>query len=532
MRDGESAARAAAGSARSGEAAAEPRTDPQPPTLQLPILSGLGWKAVSQIVFQSTSVLVMLTLVRLLGPRDYGLAMMVLVFSAFVFILSDLALGTTLIQRRSISDADLSTVFWTNVVAGALFTAAGVAASGAIADFYGEPELKPLVAVLSLSFLVSSIGTTQNALLVRKMDFRSVELRRIAGWIAGGAVGVTLAALGSGPWAIVAQQLVIAAVSTALVWRFSSWRPSPVYSLDSLRAIAGFSANVFGTNLLERLRFNTDRLLVGRVLGASALGVYSFGFTIVLFPVYRLGSPVAEVLLPVLSRLQDDGERLAAVWLRAVRYVAGVIVPALVGLIVVAPDLVDVVLDDEWEDAARVVQLLAVVGIVGSLQFLNGIVLQALDRTRMLLAWSTTAFAATLVALGIGLRYGIVTVAAAVAVSTTLVSLPYSWHTARVLGVTTRRLTATFLPVAQVAAAVGTLAFVARLVLLELAVPTAPRFAVLVLLGLALFVVLVLRQPDVSAELHGLRARRTRSQEERREEHDALPGTPALKDTA
>src|SRR5438874_7533987 len=126
--------------------------------MRAPILRGLAWKGLSQAFNQGSRIVVAVILARLLGTHDYGLAAMALVFSSLVLVFSDLALGAALVQRRTLTEDDRSTVFWTSMGAGLLFTLIGVASAGPIADFYGQPEVRPLFAVLSLAFGVTSLG--------------------------------------------------------------------------------------------------------------------------------------------------------------------------------------------------------------------------------------------------------------------------------------------------------------------------------------------------------------------------------------
>ena len=276
------------------------------------IRSGLAWKVASQVFRQLSRVAVVVILARLLTPEEYGLAAMVLVFSALVLIFADLALGAALVQREELNEADRSTVFWTSAAMGTLFMLLGIAASWPIAAFYGEPEVQPLFALLSVSFLVTALGTTQSALLNREMQFRSLELRMMAGTLVGGTAGIVVAAAGGGAWAIIVQQLAIAVTSTLLLWAFSPWRPRFTYSLHSLRSLGGFSLNVFGTRVLFYANRNLDNMLIGRFLGASALGAYAIAYNVMLMPLARIAQPIVEVLFPAMSRIQDDRRRMAA----------------------------------------------------------------------------------------------------------------------------------------------------------------------------------------------------------------------------
>ena len=478
-------------------------------TLRARVMHGLAWKAVSQVFRQLWRLAVAVILARLLAPHDYGVAAMVLVFSSLVIIFADVALGAALVQRRSLSELERSTVFWTSAFIGLVFTVVGVAVSGPLADFYGEPEVQPLFAALSLSFFVTALGTTQTALLNREMDFRSLELRLMAGALLGGVVGVVAAARGYGAWALIGQQLAVAAASTVLLWAFSPWRPRLRFSLAVLRGLSGFSANVFGTRLLFYLNRNADNMLIGRFLGSSALGIYAVAYNIMLAPLSRIAGPLVEVLFPAFSKMQDDRQRIAGVWLRANRLIATITVPGMLGLIVVAPEFVTVVLGDRWAEAVPVIQILAWVGLLQSLQRLNSSVLQALDRTGVLLRYSVVVLVASLAAFVGGLSWGIVGVATAYAISSTLVEPYYTWLTARELGLSLRDFAAALGGVAQAAIVMVPVVAAVRGLLLNEGVPAGARLVVVIAVGVAVFAPLCAwRAPEVLAELRRLRPRR------------------------
>jgi len=482
-----------------------------PAPLRSLVLRGLGWKFVSQIFLQSSRVAVAVVLARLLAPNEYGLAAMVLVVGSLVLVFSDLALGAALVQRRTLTEADRSTVFWVGLGAGATFTVAVAALSGPIAAFYGDARVQPLLVVLSLSFVVTSLGTTQSALLMRTMDFRRLELRMMVGTLAGAVAGIWLALEGAGAWAIIMQQLTTAVVSTALLWLVSPWRPKFTFSRTSLRDLGGFSANVFGQRLLYYLHANADKVLIGRVLGSSALGVYGLAYNVVTVPFSRIAVPLAEVLLPAFSKIQDDRKRMASMWLRATKMVGAVTIPALLGLIAVAPDFVSVTLGDRWTRATPVIQILAAVALIQSLQTLNANILQALDQTRTLLRYSVFFFFAHLIAFSVGLTWGAVGVAACYAVSTSIVEPVYVWLTARALGVSVLQVGRNLAGVAAAAAGMLGVLLVARLLLVNAGVDAALRLAILIPTGTAAYLLLGLKlTPEVVAEVRAV-ARRPRA---------------------
>ena len=466
------------------------------------IRSGLAWKAGSQITLQICRMVVALLLARLLAPHDWGLAAMVLVFSGFVIVFTDSALGTALIQRRQLHAGDRSTVFWASAGIGLLLMFSGFAVAGPLASFYGEPPIRALFMALSVGFFVSALGTTHSALLVRDMRFRPLELRQIAATLVGAAAGITIALMGFGAWAIVGQQLAEAATSTVVLWFLIPWRPSLTFSTSSLRRLGGFAGNVFGENLLYQTGRNIGSLLIGRFLGAASLGTYALATNVILVPFSRIAGPLQQVFFPAFSRMSDDRARMAEVWIRATRLVGVISIPSLVGLVIVAPDFVQVVLGPRWSAATPVIQILAWVGIIQSLQTLSGEVLLALNRAGTLLRFTMLWFVGSLGAFVLGLQWGILGVATCYAVATVLIEPVRSYLTCRALGIPLSRFVGSLAGVAQATVVMAAAVLATRMALVAVGVPAAGRLFLLVLVGAVVYVAACLwRAPEVKLEI-------------------------------
>jgi O-antigen/teichoic acid export membrane protein len=391
----------------------------------------MSWKALSQVVGQVTSLVVLVILAHELGPHAYGLAGMVLVFSTLVFVFADVALGSALIQRSELDVADLDTVFWFSAATGLLFTGAALGLAGVVARFFGDPEVAPLIRAFSPTFFVTALSTVPYAVLARELDFKILELRKMGAALLAAVVAVAMAFSGAGAWAIIAQQLTFATASTVLVWGLGSWRPRLRLSGARLRRMSGFSLDVFGTRILFYVERNLDNTLVGRFLGPSALGIYALSYNLMLVPLERIGGPMAEVLFPAFARISGDLPRMRDAWLRAVRLLTAIVAPAMLLLIALAPDVVPVVMGSQWHAAVPVVQLLAWVGLHQSLQRFNSSVLQAVDKTRGLLVYAIVTVTVCTAGLVVGLQWEVTGVAAAYAISSTLVAPVYLVITTR-----------------------------------------------------------------------------------------------------
>jgi O-antigen/teichoic acid export membrane protein len=469
------------------------------------VLGGLRWTGASEAVMQVVRMLTAVVLARLLAPDDYGLAALALVFASLVLVFSDLALGAAIVQRKVLTELDRATAFWLSVGTGVVFTVLGVALSGPVASFYGEPSIGPLCAALSFSFVITSLATTHEALMLREMQFARLEKRVMIATIAGAAAGVAVGIKTHDAWAIIAQQLTHSCVSTVLLWRLSPWRPSLRFSGASLRSLGSFSGYLVGHRLLYYLHRNADNILIGRFVGATALGAYTLAYNIMLVPMSRIAGPLQKVLGPTFARMQDEPARIADAWVRIVRLLGMISIPSLLGLVVVAPDFVHVVLGDAWAPAVPLIQVLAWVGLLQSLQSINTDILQARGLTSTIFRFTILFSGAHFLAFVIGLQWGVVGVAVAYAISSTLVEPIYTWLTARSIGISPWRIAGAVRGVFEAGLIMAGALLALRAGLLDLGVPAFFRLAILVPVGSAVFGLASLwRAPAAWADVRGL----------------------------
>jgi polysaccharide transporter, PST family len=460
----------------------------------------------SQVSIQLVGLAASIVIARSLTPREVGLATMGVVFVNLALLVADAGVAAAIVQRPSLTEDDKSTAFWATMLLGAGLTAIGVGLSWPIADLYGEPRVQPILAVLSLAYLFTAPGIVQGALLTRELKFRSLELRTIVATIVSCAIGISLAIAGFGAWAIVAQHLAITIVSSLLLWRVSSWRPALRMTRGSLHEMAGFSSHVLGSRVFTWLARNVDSLLIGRYLGAAALGAYSLAFNLMITPVTRVAGPITQVFYPAFSRMRKP-ERIAGAWLRAVRMVAFVVTPAMLGIVVVAPDFVRVVFGPRWHATAPVLRILAPLGLVQALQALNYGILQSVAQTRVLVRYSAVASIVTVAAFASGLPWGIEGVATAYVLVSVILEPLYLFLTTRAVGITPWRWLASIGGVLEAGGVMFLAVLLVRELLLRTEVPVGARLALEIVTGTLVYLPVVLwRAPEVRRELRAARA--------------------------
>jgi O-antigen/teichoic acid export membrane protein len=480
----------------------------RPPMNRL-VLRGVSWKLTGQFGQQVLRVGFALILARLLTPADFGLAAMAMVIAGLVIAFSDLGLGAALIQRTTITERDRSTVFWTGLAFGAVLTVGGILLSGPISSFYGEPAVQGLMAVLSLSFVISALGATQRSLLLREMDFRRIELSFIASLVVGGIVSVFGALAGWGAWALVAQQLVTVSGVAALLWLLCTWRPKLTFSRASARSLGGYGVDVLGTRLAYRTQESALPLIVGHALGPTPLGIFTIAYTVILVPLTRLAIPIGEVLLPAFSRIQHDREQMSGYWVRAITVLAGICAPAMLGLVIVAPEFVAVVLGNQWSEAVPVIQILAWVGLLQALGAWNSTVLMGLGQTRTMLRVTLLLLVLYVTSFVVGVQWGLIGVSITYAIAETVLGGFYFWVVTRALGIPFTTPLRALGGVVQATLLMGVAIAALELALDATQLAPVVQLAAVVALGVLLYpLALAWRAPAVAGELRTLRRRR------------------------
>jgi O-antigen/teichoic acid export membrane protein len=392
-------------------------------SLRQAAVSGVKWSAASQAGRQILLLATLVLLTRLVGPHGYGLLSMAVTVTGFVDLLKDLGTGAAIIQRPECDDSLLASTFWLNLSVGALCSALISLGAPLAAAYFREPAVTPVLRLLSLSFVISSLGLVQLALIQRAIAFRALALIELLGVAAGAAVGVGMGLSGMGVWSLVGQTLTATTVTTALAWSASPWRPRARFDRSALHAIRSYGVGLVGFNVANYISRNADYALIGRYLGALSLGIYTLAYRIMLFPQQSLSLVVHRVMFPVLARVEGDSHFRQA-YLRLTALICLLSTPIFVALGALREPLLRAAFGPEWLPAAPLLLVLAPVGLFQSVGGTVGLIYQARARTDLLLRWGLGSGLITVTGFVIGLRWGALGVAVAYAVVTLLLAYP------------------------------------------------------------------------------------------------------------
>ena len=318
-------------------------------------------------------------------PLDWGVLEGALLVTGFLDLFVDLGTGQAVVQRTTLTRRFTATIFWFNLLLGALLALGLLLLADPLASLLGVPESAPMMRLLAPTFLIASLGLVQRCLLAREMEFGGISKVNAAGALAYGVVSLTLASRGGQAWSVAAGILASGCVQTAGYWFLSSWRPAAAFDRGCLVEIYRFSSRLMGANLAGYFLNRVDRILAAKFLGAEALGVLGLARRIIVQPARLLPMVVVGTLIPSLAQVKLDRERFRDRYERALAGLAFIIVPVLVGLALTA---------DLWmrgdgeavdERVLGLIWLLLPFGICHALLSISGPVYVALGRTDLML---------------------------------------------------------------------------------------------------------------------------------------------------
>jgi O-antigen/teichoic acid export membrane protein len=395
---------------------------------------GVLWNLASLLMTRGASTLFTLFLARFLVPEDFGLlAMAAVVFElANAFISS--GLGAALIQSKAVSNTDLNTVFYTNLLLSGLAYTALYFGAPFIASFYSQPELAILIQIMGLIVFVNAAKIVQTAVLSRKMDFKSQMKANTLSVIISGVLAVTAAMYGWGIWSLVVQMLSAAIISALALWLISPWRPTFEFSGESFSRLFRFGRSLLAEGMLEVLFQNSYVLVIGRFFSAEVTGLYFIAKKISNLISQQLTASVQQATFPALSTLQDDNVALKQKFRQIMQLMMFLIAPIMAILAGLAPTLFALLFDEKWAPAAIYLQLLCAVGVMYPLHALNVNLLNVKGRSDLVLKIGLVKKAVSLGLLFLAIPYGVVGIICSQLLASYLALLPNTYFSSRLVG--------------------------------------------------------------------------------------------------
>ena len=370
-------------------------------------IQGLFWSGFERIGQQGMQFIVSIILARLLLPEQFGLIGMLMIFMLLAQTFLDGGFGQALIQKQDATHLDECSIFYFNIFIS--FIAAGLLCITApwIASFYNTPILTPLTRFISLSLIINAFGLVHSVLLSKQVDFKSQFKISLIATLLSGSIGITLACLGYGVWALAIQWVGTSLFRTVLLWLFSRWRPRRQFSVTSLRGMFPFGSRLLLSGLLNTFFENIYLAVIGKVFSPAALGFYSRAKQIQQLPTSNLSSTISRVTFPIFSKVQHNKTQLKLGLQKALLVLVTVNFPMMIGLAVVARPLVLLLLTEKWAPCIPYLQILCLAGMFFPLHVINLNALTAQGYSGLFLRLELLKKALILINIVIAYRWGI-----------------------------------------------------------------------------------------------------------------------------
>lgn len=340
-------------------------------TLKEKAISSVGWSTIDTLARQGVQFGITLCLARLLSPSEFGVMGIMMFFISLAGIFVDGGFTCALVQKQGLTLEVVSSVFFFNVGMGVLASAVLIYAAPFIAAFYAIPLLCPLVRVMSLSFVINSLGAVQWALLSKELDFRTQMRIGLTASLISGSVAIILAYLGWGVWSLAVQALLSAFVSTAYVWFLRRWMPGMIFSVAAIRPLFRFGSFLMLSTLLDVVSTRISGMVIGKVYSVKDLGFYSRADSTRLLPSILISSIIERVTFPVFSAASADKTLLLRGIRKSVKTSMLLNIPAMAGLIVLGSPLIHVMYGEKWLPSVPFLQILAIAGLLWPLHVIN-----------------------------------------------------------------------------------------------------------------------------------------------------------------
>lgn len=400
-------------------------------------VKGVGWSAIDNIAGHGVTFIVSVVLARILSPEHYGLIGIIAIFTAVCHTLINAGFTTALIRKKDATDDDYNTVFIVNLVMSILLYAVIFLCAPFIADFFHNEELIPLTRVSSLSMIIGALAMVQQTRLTKRIDFKSQTKITITASVCSGIVGIIMALIGFGVWALVAQTLTSQMIRTSLLWKVNKWIPSLHFSSKSFHELFGYGWKMMASNILDTVWKELYQVVVGRFYSPATLGQYTRAKQFSFLLSHNLTTVIQRVTYPVLSTIQDDKERMLRAYRKMIKTTMFITAISMFFLGAISEPLLYCLIGPKWHEAATYLPLICISGSLYPLHAINLNMLQVQGRSDLFLGLEIIKKTIALGPLFIGAFIGIMPMLYTNMLTSIIAYFLNSYYSGRMIGYST-----------------------------------------------------------------------------------------------
>lgn len=398
-------------------------------TLKEKAFSAVRWTAAAMLFQVGLSFIQVAIVARLLNPSDYGIMALCGAVMAFVQIFAEMGISNAIVHHRDISREQLSSLYWFNILSGSALAMLIVVASPFISTMYDEPQLLPILILMSTTLVIAAFGQQFGVLAERNLEFGLLTVINVVRGVVSFSVIVGSALAGAGVYALVWGAIASSTVGSLLNWWLlsKSYRPGFRLRIAEIMPFLNYGIYMVGNNLVNSFSMQADVLMGGRWLSVSTLGVFSLPRDLSLKIQFLINSVVTRVGFPIMAQAQNDSALLKSIYLKTLRMTASINFPVYFGVAAFAPEIVNVMFGGKWTESISILRILALWGVVRSTLNPIGSLLFAVGRVRLALFWNVSCVPVLLMTYWAGLQYGALGLAWSMLAYVFVVS-PISWY--------------------------------------------------------------------------------------------------------
>lgn len=346
---------------------------------------GIGWSAIERFSVQGVTFVVQIVLARLLTPEAFGIVGMLTIFLQVAQVFIDSGFANALIKKQDCTDTDYSTVFFYNLGVSIILYLILFFSAPLISVFYSVSLITPVLRVLSFILIINALSIVQKTILVKNIDFKSQSKVTLLSSVLSGLLGVSLAYMGWGVWALVAQQVINSILILILYVYTVKWYPNLSFSKHSFLYVFNYGSKLLASSLISVVYHNMYTIVIGKKFTSYELGLYTRAEAFAIFPSNNIGSIISRAAFPLLSKVQDDNVKLVGYYKKLIKFSSFIIFPLMLGLLVVAKPFILVILSEKWIGAVPLLQVLCISWMFDHLCNLNLQLLYVIGRTDLVL---------------------------------------------------------------------------------------------------------------------------------------------------
>lgn len=398
------------------------------------MFGAMAWSGIQRILLQVVQFILGIILARILSPKEYGTMAILMVFMILAQVFIDSGLTKALIQKVDRTEEDKATMFFFNVGVGVVCYLLIWFLAPLFAEFYGIQDLNLLLKVIAITLIINALFTVPNTLLTINLDYKSIAKVNLLSVIISGIIAIILAQKGFGVWSLVYQSIIRSSLSCIFYWLKVKWIPNLVFSKNSFKELFSFGSKLLVSSLLAKMFSNLNTLLIGKYISAKELGYYSRGtqFSDVL---YNIFSPaINDVLLPGLAPIQKETTTLVNYSRTIIKTTTLLTLPVFLTLSILSKPLVLVLLTEKWESAIPIMQIFCIARLITVIGGININLLYIIGRTDLVLNQQYLCIAIRVILVLLSLPYGILYVALAELISSTIHFFINAYFPGKLLG--------------------------------------------------------------------------------------------------